>query len=51
LLRPAPLLLIENGKVLRCNMLQELVTMNELLSRLREEGVEGPADIKRAYSL
>jgi len=24
--------------------------MDELLSRLREEGVEGPADIKRAFS-
>lgn len=47
-LRPAPLLLIENGKVLRHNMRQELVTMDELLSRLREEGVEGPADVKRA---
>jgi uncharacterized membrane protein YcaP (DUF421 family) len=49
LLRPAPLLLIENGEVLRRNMRQELVTMDELLSRLREEGVEGPAGVKRAF--
>jgi uncharacterized membrane protein YcaP (DUF421 family) len=49
LLRPAPLLLIEDGKILRSNMRQELVTMDELLSRLREEGIEGPADVKRAF--
>ena len=49
LLRPAPLLLIENGKVLRRNMRQELVTMDELLSKLREEGVDGPADVARAF--
>jgi uncharacterized membrane protein YcaP (DUF421 family) len=48
-LRPPPLVLIEDGKVLRRNMRQELVTMDELLSRLREEGVEGPADVKRAF--
>jgi uncharacterized membrane protein YcaP (DUF421 family) len=48
-LRPAPLVLIEDGKVLRRNMRQELVTMDELLSRLREEGVEAPADVKRAF--
>jgi uncharacterized membrane protein YcaP (DUF421 family) len=49
LLRPAPLLLIENGNVLRRNLRQELVTMDELLSRLREEGVEGPQEVERAF--
>jgi uncharacterized membrane protein YcaP (DUF421 family) len=49
LLRPPPLLLIENGEVLRRNMRQELVTMDELLARLREEGVEGPAEVARAF--
>ena len=49
LLRPAPLLLVEDGKVLRRNMRQELVTMDELLSKLREEGVESPNDVQRAF--
>jgi len=31
------------------NMPQELVTRDERLSRLREEGIEGPADLKRAF--
>jgi uncharacterized membrane protein YcaP (DUF421 family) len=49
LLRPAPLLLIENGKVLRRNLRQELMTMDELLSLLRQEGVHEPADVERAF--
>jgi|SRR5262245_8832034 len=41
-LRPAPLILIENGKVLRRDMRQELVAMDELLVCLREEGSKDP---------
>ncbi|MDD1525729.1 DUF421 domain-containing protein [Bradyrhizobium sp. WBOS7] len=49
LVRPPPLLLIKNGKVLRRHLRQELVTMDELLSKLREEGVDSPADVIEAY--
>jgi uncharacterized membrane protein YcaP (DUF421 family) len=49
LLRPAPLLLIKNGKILRHHMRQELITMDELISKLREEGVTNPADVSHAY--
>jgi uncharacterized membrane protein YcaP (DUF421 family) len=49
LLRPAPLLLIERGQVLRRHLRQELVTMDELMSRLREEGVTNPSDVEQAY--
>lgn len=49
LARPAPLLLIKNGQVLRRHMRQELVTMDELMSKLREEGVASPADVAEAY--
>ncbi|WP_245481416.1 YetF domain-containing protein [Bradyrhizobium sp. LVM 105] len=49
LVRPPPLLLIKNGQVLRRHLRQELVTMDELLSKLREEGVESPADVIEAY--
>jgi uncharacterized membrane protein YcaP (DUF421 family) len=30
-------------------MRQELMTMDELLSKLREEGVKSPADVARAF--
>lgn len=49
ILEPRPLPLIENGRVLRRNMHQELVTMEELMSRLRQEGIESPADVERAF--
>lgn len=49
LVQPPPLLLIKNGQVLRRHLRQELVTMDELLSKLREEGVDSPADVIEAY--
>jgi uncharacterized membrane protein YcaP (DUF421 family) len=48
-LRPAPLLLIHNGQVLRRHLRQELVTMDELMSRLREEGVTDPHEVRWAF--
>ncbi|MCA1376223.1 MULTISPECIES: DUF421 domain-containing protein [unclassified Bradyrhizobium] len=49
LAHPAPLLLIKDGQVLRRHMRQELVTMDELMSKLREEGIASPADVIEAY--
>lgn len=49
LVRPPPLLLIENGRVLPRNLRRELITQDELLSQLREQGIEDPAQVKRAY--
>lgn len=49
LIRPPPLLLIKDGRVLRRHLRQELVTMDELLSKLREEGVDGPSHVSEAY--
>ncbi|MDX2154535.1 MAG: DUF421 domain-containing protein [Bryobacteraceae bacterium] len=45
---PAPLPLIENGKLNRRNMREELVTYDELMMQLREQGVEDPKDVKIA---
>lgn len=42
------LLLIENGKMLRKNMRAELVTKEELMAQLRENGIEDCAQVKRA---
>lgn len=49
LVRPAPLLLIKNGQLMRRHMRQELVTMDELMSKLREEGIGSPAEVSEAY--
>jgi uncharacterized membrane protein YcaP (DUF421 family) len=47
--RPPPLALISNGKVLRQNLRHEMITMEELLSQLRQQGVEDPGEVKKAF--
>ena len=49
LIEPTPLLLIKDGKLLRRNMRQELITEDELMSQLREQGLDDPAKVKKAY--
>lgn len=49
LLRPAPLPLVKDGTVLRRNMRKEMISMEELMSQLREEGVEHLSEVKRCY--
>lgn len=51
LLRPAPLLLIKNGRLLRQNMKRELIREEELMAKLHEHGIrerELP-DVSRCY--
>jgi uncharacterized membrane protein YcaP (DUF421 family) len=48
IVHPPPLLLVENGQLLRGNMRKELVTKDELMTQLREQGVEDLAEVKRA---
>ena len=47
--RAQTLMLIENGKMLRRNMRAELVTSEELMAQLREQGIENCNQVKRAY--
>ena len=49
LINPLPLLLIDNGRLLTKNMRQELVTRDGILSKLRELGIEEPAQVERPY--
>ena len=49
ILRAQTLMLIENGKMLRKNMRAELVTSEELMAQLREQGIENCSEVKRAY--
>lgn len=48
-IHPSPLKLIEDGRLLRQNMRKEFITKEELMSRLREEGLESPDQVKAAY--
>lgn len=49
LLQPPPLLLIRDGRILWRNLRLEFVSEQELLSKLRERGVDDPAEVKAAY--
>ncbi len=46
--QPPPVFLIQNGKMLPRNMRTELVTKDELMTHLREEGIGDIADVKQA---
>ncbi len=49
LIEPTPLLLVQNGKLLHRNMRRELITEDELMSQLREQGLDDPAKVKSAH--
>lgn len=49
LIQPPPLPLIKDGRALPRNMHRELVTLDELKSQLRLEGVEDISEVKLAY--
>lgn len=48
ILEPKPLPVIRNGKILRQNMKKEMITEDELMSQLREHGIEDVSEIKTA---
>lgn len=47
--RPPPLPLIRDGQLLRRNMRQEMITTEELMSQLRQQGIEDPGQVKKAF--
>ena len=49
LIEPSPLPLVKNGRMLRRNMRQELITEDELMMQLREQGLNDMAKVKEAY--
>ena len=49
ILEPEKLKVIENGRFLRENMRQEMITPEELNSQMREQGIEEIAEVKVAY--
>ena len=49
LLRPAPLLLVRGGRLMRENMKKEMITEDELMSQLREQGVDDLCQVTKCY--
>jgi len=49
LLHPPSLLLIRDGQIQPRNLRSELITREELLQQLREQGVESPSEVKKCY--
>lgn len=47
--RPPPLPLVQNGQMLRRNMRRELITEDELLSQLREQGASDLSEVDMAF--
>jgi uncharacterized membrane protein YcaP (DUF421 family) len=48
ILHPPPLKLIQQGRLLRRNMRKELVTEDELMSQLRQQGISDIKHVKQA---
>lgn len=49
LISPRPIQIIQDGRLLRRNMRREYLTMDELMTHLREEGCEEVSDVKHAF--
>jgi uncharacterized membrane protein YcaP (DUF421 family) len=48
LAQPGALLLVDRGRILHRNLRQELLSVDDLMAKLREKGVERPEQVKRA---
>jgi len=48
-LNPPPMPLVMNGRILRDNMAQQLITQDELMSILRKQGVQKLNEVKLAF--
>lgn len=48
-LNPPPLLLVKNGQTIERHLKRGLITEDELMSQLRQQGIEFLADVKKAF--
>lgn len=46
---PPPLVLVHGGRLLRRNLRKEMMTTDDLMSKLREQGVDELAQVKKAF--
>ncbi len=48
ILAPKALPIIEDGKLLRENMKSEMITYDEIMSQMRQQGIENISDVKKS---
>jgi uncharacterized membrane protein YcaP (DUF421 family) len=48
-IHPPPLELVKDGQVIHRNLRKEFITLDELESKLRQQGVEDVSQVKKAY--
>jgi uncharacterized membrane protein YcaP (DUF421 family) len=48
-INPPPLLIVKNGSTIDRHLKRELITDDELMSQLRQQGVEYLTEVKKAY--
>lgn len=48
-INPPPLLLVKNGRIIHRHLERELITEDELMSKLRQQSIEFLDDVKLAY--
>jgi len=48
-LTPNPLLLVKDGKILEKNLSKELITNDDLMSQLRQQGIDDLSEVKECY--
>lgn len=48
-LNPSPIPLVVNGRMIRRNLEQQLITQDELMSMLRQKGVQKMSEVKLAF--
>lgn len=48
-LEPEPLLLIKEGRIIEKNLESEMITEEELMSQLRQQGVDDLSTVKKVY--
>lgn len=49
LLNPAPLILIRDGRIIGRHLRAEMITRDDLMEQLREQGVESVSEVKRCF--
>jgi uncharacterized membrane protein YcaP (DUF421 family) len=49
ILLPHPLLLVKDGRIIRSNLEKEMITEDDLLAQLREQGVDDISKVKESY--
>ncbi|MEO7675095.1 MAG: YetF domain-containing protein [Pyrinomonadaceae bacterium] len=49
ILEPDELMLIKNGRLLRRNLDKEMITEDEIMSQLRQQGIENLSDVKSCF--